>query len=966
MSATGNLPQDACKEVCDKIAKDDIGNKLECKTVDVKVRVNSIPLAAGFVPEWVPPACDGCSSGQSTLNSGWTSQMFPGAKDFHLHDMFNAHLAVRPSVKMAPSLLALSGSDASADEVASDTEHDVAVYADMHDCLCECGSVCPVGGLLVPIPADCAQPISDQVAPRIFDALSFGLASGLEAELAPFFEYNEAQAPEPCDLASCTDDQLLAMTRASLTYQKWQWLAAPFGPYGGPANGWLPITGIDQVSSGEIRFKFNPDLDGDGILTLDDNCPGVATQDLTDSDGDGLGDACDKCPYDAKNDEDHDGVCGDVDLCPDKYSFQQNANALSEVAHGAIPLGDECDPIVAPASSNELQSIPDPNATIQCPDVCNACPGAPPCCPAGCPPGDHTGVHVSTLCGSTVGNLFNVIPLASRSARLPDAVASLTSVPTFARFCPMRLGVQCDNLALDIRDGQLNAFGQAPNAASETAGTHFLRVTFEADGQGNGLDPDGEPAALDYDRLAEDAQKGFGDGYLWTWTYKSDCARWLDAGILPAGSQCPDVLRGNFWSHAGTLAQPVTLGVTEEEGTGFHGATVGASQGIAQLANHHDMGYDGTGLAPETGSCFACAAINLKEIEGYVGTPSGQAPSKGPAPMSPSAPSFRAPLSLTWRAVQAPNAFRRFDAQPAEANLILPLGGGLYGAVNGTCGAEVVNDRLGAHMLARLGDRSLVWASTVEPFTFQGAGPTFPVAVALSSDDHDLVDTVRTDGTALLADGDRLVIGRHPVGSPHALDYVPVLTSMRRGIFVVGGQRVSDGLPSGEIWFLSLDDPTTWTLVQTQGYRPERVLAATYDFATDALYVLDETSGGFARLVSLDLHANEARTIGVWPRHGEWDRQWLVVDGHGELVLASAKTAKKKEYALAVLDVSGRDPAVLGIESGHRALELAPVVDAGGYTLLLQQDQGNGKVVRDRRAALDLAPGTFADLGNQL
>src|SRR4029434_1703518 len=41
-----------------------------------------------------------------------------------------------------------------------------------------------------------------------------------------------------------------------------------------------------------------------------------------------LGDACDACPLDASNDEDHDGLCADVDNCP---LFQNTAREDSEV-----------------------------------------------------------------------------------------------------------------------------------------------------------------------------------------------------------------------------------------------------------------------------------------------------------------------------------------------------------------------------------------------------------------------------------------------------------------------------------------------------------------------------------------------------------------------------------------------------------------------------------------------------------
>jgi len=45
--------------------------------------------------------------------------------------------------------------------------------------------------------------------------------------------------------------------------------------------------------------------------------PADANSDQADLNSDGLGDACDICPNDPDNDADGDGICGDVDNCPD-------------------------------------------------------------------------------------------------------------------------------------------------------------------------------------------------------------------------------------------------------------------------------------------------------------------------------------------------------------------------------------------------------------------------------------------------------------------------------------------------------------------------------------------------------------------------------------------------------------------------------------------------------------------------
>lgn len=65
----------------------------------------------------------------------------------------------------------------------------------------------------------------------------------------------------------------------------------------------------------EIANSAQSDSDRDGTGDACDNCPGIVNIDQRDSDGDGRGDECDPCPFDSLDDEDQDGVCGDVDRC---------------------------------------------------------------------------------------------------------------------------------------------------------------------------------------------------------------------------------------------------------------------------------------------------------------------------------------------------------------------------------------------------------------------------------------------------------------------------------------------------------------------------------------------------------------------------------------------------------------------------------------------------------------------------
>ena len=104
----------------------------------------------------------------------------------------------------------------------------------------------------------------------------------------------------------------------------------------------------DDDGQGDIcdACPYDPgdDTDDDGLCGDVDNCPDTANVDQNDNDQDGLGDACDVCPDDPSNDVDEDGVCGAVDNCPDTANADQNDVDLDGV-------GDACD--VCPADPDD-------------------------------------------------------------------------------------------------------------------------------------------------------------------------------------------------------------------------------------------------------------------------------------------------------------------------------------------------------------------------------------------------------------------------------------------------------------------------------------------------------------------------------------------------------------------------------------------------------------------------------------
>ena len=84
-----------------------------------------------------------------------------------------------------------------------------------------------------------------------------------------------------------------------------------------------------------------------------------ANADQLDSDGDGAGDVCDACEGDiASGDDDNDGVCNDLDNCPNANADQANSDNDS--------LGDACDN--CPNDDNENQADADEDEVG---DVCD-------------------------------------------------------------------------------------------------------------------------------------------------------------------------------------------------------------------------------------------------------------------------------------------------------------------------------------------------------------------------------------------------------------------------------------------------------------------------------------------------------------------------------------------------------------------------------------------------------------------
>jgi len=728
------------------------------------------------------------------------------------------------------------------------------------------------------------------------------------------------------------------------------------------------------------------DYDGDLIADCNEPCPGVGNK-MNCPQPNNLG-------ADLWGDADHDGICNDIDLCPCVKSYNTaNCNLKSENARqqDGLPvdsLSNHCDPVPCPFVEPTATTIPGTEKKLEfCKDI-NA-----EFCPL------PVGKKAWLVCERRKNTVLQMMPLASHDWL--GAPKPVDNIDTTAWMCVQPFGggqfpLGCES-SFFITDDRLGDSGcvagaQCSNPGPETLQTPFHRLAIQA-----GFQPASTaPLPFKYELTADEVSKGIGFQPL-LWHYLSDYARWTAPAttvIQDPGSA--DQLVGTLW---------------------FHADTTEGSMGRPELANHHRFDF-----APTEEICTACEFLEVDFVpelvssSGNGGNGKGKDKDKDKGNGSGSASQVAVP-HLIWRPVVDPptNGFRRRNAVAHEAHFLVPTGKDLWATPTGenkNCGGQIANDALGVELRQALSDPAVRWVNAAEPLAAMGAGESFPLAVGLSAiGGSELLHTVTTNGVRLLGDGDRDACAQFPntcdscpsgacndagwccelpcsvdgdcpsgfcnpgsglcdvpprVGSPHAKDYVAVLTRMRRGVFVVGGVALEDDTPTGEIWFSALGKKT-WGRYGTGNYAPHLVLAATYSFVTDDLYVLDETADGDARLVAVHLGKFTTTTIGVWKRHAEWDQHWLTVDRDGALLLASSTSAKKKRHRITRIDVrGGLPPAIDGVLEGKKPLVLPPLVDAVGYTLVVKQDSGNDRANMIRLDALDLQPATLATLAEQL
>lgn len=120
---------------------------------------------------------------------------------------------------------------------------------------------------------------------------------------------------------------------------------------------WLTREGVaqgrDDVVEAATNWILSGDIDADGILNPQDNCPGTYNPQQEDADGDGVGNACDVfAGQDNYADPDGDAV----PLCYDNCPAVPNADQVDSDHDG---IGDDCEFSCGDANSDETVNVGD-------------------------------------------------------------------------------------------------------------------------------------------------------------------------------------------------------------------------------------------------------------------------------------------------------------------------------------------------------------------------------------------------------------------------------------------------------------------------------------------------------------------------------------------------------------------------------------------------------------------------------
>lgn len=876
-----------------------------CEAVKFQIKINSIPLKLGLVPHLSAPG-----GGQ------WTSQLFSGAKDFHLDDMFR----VTPVIAGTPTIQF------------GDMNANVDIAADVD-----------LWGSKPPFMCDVAQGAAQgELNGIIKNRLTGAIASMhrlIERTVFPYFMYNNAKLPEACSVFSClpdsdsdipccfTEGRIQRWARAAITYQKWHWFAGAFGPYEQEfGDGWLPILNVATETDGypecdgptgymyehcdgiytHIWFYFDNDQDKDGILTPDDLAPQCNTLYNLDSDGDGVVDDCDQCPNDpfSVSDElgqggDGDGVCGDIDNCPLHYNpTQSNCNEDAErVFSPEMVLGDACDPVPCPAV------VADYNYSSGKAHQCKKL----------------SGLFVSPL-------LPQPYKPAPGEPKVP-ANWPVYDVSTSAYFCvddPVK-GIDCmsDSAVSEALAGPANCAPSYPGDSDcvvslnnpwpipEVPSTWYHRIDIE--------ESSSHVVKLDYTHLPGEYTIPL------TWNWEADRDRWLATGLIDPSTITGQPLAGTssiygrLWLHSASKQ-----GTTSFPEPGIHGK---------YLSNHY----------------AEIATVTCKPKDLF------QIPMFSKCVIDPASC-----FELPWKPdiyINPADLVARFDAvSPVEASMIVKTQSGRnFGAILHDGQAELVDSRLGPAANALMNTDGVKFIGASEPSLAIGKDPSAPSVVAIGSDGR-VLGLLYSVGSELLEHAD---FGRG-VGNTGGLPYSSFKVTYARSktrLYAVGlaGEK---GF-GHEVWSFDLLGHN-WAPVAQIPDADGDVLTVTYRFAGDKLVWLSG-DGSVVRYYEMDIETGKVDM--VWKGESAFVHHHLAIDNQGEVLLL-ASMVKQPFYTMYRLARTKGSLVVVGSTKAEAVAPFAPVTDTMGVTVLeVDPNNGVGRGVRkslkemEKPVELDLISG---------